>query len=91
MKATDVRVWRRNMADIGVSLNARFAPEAVGDWLVCGKIRQIQWTERPKLACLGRAPLQKAIRRIRIRMMFKYAFNVSSNHNFLHRIAQQVA
>jgi hypothetical protein len=29
MKATDVRVWRRNMADIGVSLNARFAPEAV--------------------------------------------------------------
>jgi hypothetical protein len=28
MKATDVRVWRRNMADIGVSLNARFAPQA---------------------------------------------------------------
>jgi hypothetical protein len=31
MKATDVRVWRRNMADIGVSLNARFALRSFHD------------------------------------------------------------
>jgi hypothetical protein len=31
------------------------------------------------------------MRRIRIWMMLEHAFNVGSNNNFLHRIAQQVA
>ena len=35
--------------------------------------------------------MQKAIWWIRIWMMLEHAFNVGSNHNFLHRIAQQVA
>ena len=35
--------------------------------------------------------MQKAIWGIRIWMMLEHAFNVRSNHNFLHRIAQQIA
>jgi hypothetical protein len=38
----------------------------------------------------GHSPLQKAIWRIRIAMMLEHALNLSSDHNFLHRIAQQV-
>ena len=34
--------------------------------------------------------MQKAVRWIRIWMMLEHAFNVGTNHNFLHRIAQQV-
>ena len=39
----------------------------------------------------GHSPLQKAIWRIRIAMMLEHALNLSSDHNFLRRIAQQVA
>ena len=39
----------------------------------------------------GHPPLQKAIWRIRIAMMLEHAFNFCADHNFLRRIAQQVA
>ena len=39
----------------------------------------------------GHSPLQKAIWRIRIAMMLEHALNLRSDHNFLRRVAQQVA
>lgn len=37
------------------------------------------------------SPLQKVMRRIGLSMMLEPAFNLRSDHDFLHRIAQQIA